>query len=284
MKQAILITAYHKFDLLFRLIESFNSSFNIYIHIDRKSDISQHTLNSLLKFDTVKCIDRSYQVYWGGINHMHAYLKLSKVALDNPDNSFFHLITGQDIVCQPLESFQHFCSSQDNYLEWEPFPSQKYGGWERYNYYNLYDCINVRHGFNWVMNKYARLVQMVCGLKRTPLPGIVHIYSGSTYWSLTRNALQYVIDFSQQQPQLINRLKHTFCAEELYFQTVLLNSPFKETILNKNLRYIDWSSDREGPAILNESDVSDIIASSALFARKVDEKYGVKWSLNFDQC
>ncbi|EGE1074208.1 glycosyl transferase, partial [Escherichia coli] len=30
------------------------------------------------------------------------------------------------------------------------------------------------------------------------------------------------------------------CIDEMFFQSLLLNSPFKKSIVNNNLRYIKW--------------------------------------------
>ena len=97
------------------------------------------------------------------------------------------------------------------------------------------------------------------------------LYGGSTYWSLSRGALEYVTDFSQNNKLILNRFKFTLCAEEFYFQTVLLNSAFADSIINNNLRYIDWiARNGNNPAILDESDYEKLISSKALFARRIE--------------
>jgi Core-2/I-Branching enzyme len=58
--------------------------------------------------------------------------------------------------------------------------------------------------------------------------------------------------------------------EEIFFQTVLMNSPFKNQIENDNLRYIIWQSPSRHPEILRKSDFSGCINSKKLFARKFD--------------
>ena len=45
--QAILITAYKNYHHLEDLVNFFDGSFNIYIHIDKKSSISKENLNKL---------------------------------------------------------------------------------------------------------------------------------------------------------------------------------------------------------------------------------------------
>lgn len=56
-------------------------------------------------------------------------------------------------------------------------------------------------------------------------------------------------------------MKYCDASDEIYFQTILLNSPYKDICVNDNLRYINWSKDREGPAILVEDDFEEITKS-----------------------
>ncbi len=98
------------------------------------------------------------------------------------------------------------------------------------------------------------------------------LYGGNTYWSLTREAVQYVITHTQENPKFLKRFNFTFCAEEMYFQTVLMNSSFKESINHDDLRYMDWATGRGGnPAFLDETDFESIISSKKLFARKLSQ-------------
>lgn len=70
---------------------------------------------------------------------------------------------------------------------------------------------------------------------------------------------------------MIARLNNSTCGEEVFFQTVLMNSPLRDTIVTSNLRYIDWSVPN-GPKVLVTEDVSNVIKSHNLFCRKVDRR------------
>ncbi len=67
--------------------------------------------------------------------------------------------------------------------------------------------------------------------------------------------------------------KYTLCAEEFYFQTILVNSMFKNDIKNDTLRYIDWKfRNGSNPAFLDKTDFDKIKKSNVFFARKFDYK------------
>jgi hypothetical protein len=120
------------------------------------------------------------------------------------------------------------------------------------------------------MNLLVR-IQKKLKIKRSYPASFPKLYGGSTYWSLTRDTLQQVIDYTRIHPELLRRMKHTFCSEEIYFQTVIMHSPRSGNVVNDNLRYIDWVSERGGrPAFLDASDFPDIRASNTIFARKLD--------------
>ena len=57
--------------------------------------------------------------------------------------------------------------------------------------------------------------------------------------------------------------------DELFFQTLIMNSPLRETVVNDNLRFLDWSRE-PAPAVLGVHDLDRMIESGKLFARKFD--------------
>lgn len=96
MKQAILITVYKNFNHLKELIEFFDSNFELYIHIDKKSKILENELASLRGYDIVMLVEQKYKVNWGGFNDLKSILYLEQEALKNHENIYFHLINGHD--------------------------------------------------------------------------------------------------------------------------------------------------------------------------------------------
>ena len=69
--------------------------------------------------------------------------------------------------------------------------------------------------------------------------------------------------------------KFSLCGDEMFLQTVVLNSKYAEKICNSHTmpsisdtRYIDW--ERGAPYIFREGDYGELKRTSALFARKFD--------------
>lgn len=281
MKHAILITAYKNIDQLIFLINCFDDNFTFYVHIDKKSIIEPSLIFDLKNNKKVSYLSRKYNVNWGGRDHLLAILDLCKVSVMDKGLSYFHLISGEDF---PAKTNDYFCdlfrgSENLNFLESfklpAPFWKKDNGGFDRFSYYNFYDLIDAKKNLKFI--EYIVDVQKKYGIKRHFNWEFENLYAGSTWWSLSRKLIHYVLDFTFQKPLFLRNLRYSFCSEEMYFQTVLLNSPLASEITNDNLRYIEWEY-RNGscPPYLDESDLPHIFHSNKLFARKVNKEISNK--------
>lgn len=271
--QAILITAYKNIDHLIEIIRFFHDGFSVYIHIDKKSTLTKDQIKLLDSYKNVSYVSQKYEINWGGFNHLRAILDLSEKALEEKENTYFHLITGHDYPIKSITDFKQFENTRKIFMEYHPMPYNAWedGGLDRLEQYNFYDFIDGREGIGEsIIKKFGKL-QKAVGFKRKFYKNFPSLYGGSTYWSMSREALKYVFEYLHNNPQFLNRFKYTFCSEEIFFQTILLNSEFKENIVNNNKRFIVWEK-RNGnyPANLDLSDFENIEASDALFARKFE--------------
>lgn len=260
MKHAILMTAYKQPELINLWIEKFSGLFDFYIHIDSKSPIKPGDIHTTGK--NIHII-QTYKVNWGGLNHLKAFIDLMKLAAEKKYD-YYHTVSAQD---WPVERNIHTLETGKNYMEWFALPAAVWekegGGLDRIQYYRYYDRWNYKEGGKFLI-KNAFRIQKWLGIQRS-LPSYP-LYGGSGYLSLNHEAVSYTLSFLHTHPDFLKRLEHTFCAEEIVFQTILINSPLKDTVINNNLRYIVWP----GPRILDESDYEHIKESQSLFMRKID--------------
>lgn len=276
MKQAILITAYKNYPHLEEIIDFFDANYELYIHIDKKSNISNDELNHLKNKCQVQLVSQKYNVNWGSFNHLKSILYLTKSALKNPEIFYFHLISGHDFPIKKLNQFNDFFNKNADFEFISYFDVPKIGwadnqGMDRLEYYNLYDIFNAKepNQKKWIRRIFN--LQKKLGIKRKIETKMPKLYGGSTWWSLSRKAVEYVINYTNQNKFVLNRFKYTLCSEEFYFQTVIMNSSFAINVTNNSLRYIDWTP-RNGnnPAVLDETDFEKIVNSDAFFARKFE--------------
>ncbi len=273
MKVAILITAYKNVHQIIDIVTYFDDRFHFYIHFDKKQ--LPRDIDSLKVFSNVSVFS-PYTVNWGSINHLKAILFLCKEALKDPENDYFHLISGQDFPTQPLATFFDARLLENNYLQYFSLPTKGWsgnGGLDRYAFYHIYDWVQGNKTTTNLWNRrFVKLQKFLKIKRRNAAKQLGPLYGGGTWWSLQRRTLEYVI-YHPEQDTFLKRLKYCFCSEELYFQTVLLHSPFAPYITNDNLRYIDWESMRGGcPAFLDATDYEKIKQQYTLFARKIDER------------
>ena len=95
----------------------------------------------------------------------------------------------------------------------------------------------------------------------------VPVYYGSNWFSITHNCAKYVIEQEDYIEELFG--KHTRCADELFLQTVVMNSNLKSRVTGYNLRHIDFNRGR--PYTWHEEDLRELLNSKDLFARKFNE-------------
>ena len=158
-----------------------------------------------------------------------------------------------------------------NFMEIFPLPTPRWhGGWMRLAWRHPLDRLDLRNEYELaVSSRYLRR-QRATG-KMRPLSDF-SMYGGSTWWDLTREAVDYVCVHADWNGWY-DRLADTYVPEEVYVQTLLMNSPLRDTLTDRLLRYIDWTPRRgHSPAVLDETDLTALLASDALFARKVDSR------------
>ncbi|MFA0581952.1 beta-1,6-N-acetylglucosaminyltransferase [Vibrio breoganii] len=107
------------------------------------------------------------------------------------------------------------------------------------------------------------------------------LYKGTNWFTLSYDCIVYISRYLEDNPWYLNAFNESFCGDEVFFHTIVMNSVFAETIYKmtepnlplRALRYIDWESGPEYPKILNCADLESIHKKDVLFARKISEKY-----------
>ena len=259
--QAVLITAYKDYRQLYSLAESLHEKYAVYIHIDKKN-IRNFDMKELAGLSDVHVCSR-YVITWGSINHLYALIYLMKKALADERVKYIHFISAQDIAVRPLDQFD---SDGHIYMSVADTPA------ERWQQYNLFQCAN--HGSAVIERLYRGSVkiQKAIHIRRRKIGNFRSVYKGMVWCSMPRAAAEYADEYIRVYPKYLKDLYRCYLPEEIFFQTLFLNSAeWKDKIITDNLRYTDWSI-RNGsiPAILDDSDTDRIISSGAYFARKID--------------
>ena len=184
-------------------------------------------------------------------------------------------------ISQEFIQIEDFCTSITdghqiydegyNYIETYPLPRKGWweGGEQIFQYRTLASFCDVRGAFaRWLNIKLTQLQKLFRLQRRLPK---MSLYSGIVYSSLHKDFVNWMLH-DKKTLCILNSLKNTTLAEEVFFQTIIMNSPYKEKCAKTNLRYMDWVTNAPELKILDKEDLSTIIRTKALFCRKVDEE------------
>lgn len=92
-------------------------------------------------------------------------------------------------------------------------------------YFHPLDILNSRNSMD--RERYIRFlqVQQTLGIKRKLLD--ITYFGGSTWWSLSRTCVEYLIR-NKCENNIYASMQDTYIPDEMFVQTLLLNSPMKE--------------------------------------------------------
>jgi len=286
MRIAYIVSAYRNPRQLVRLVrrlEAAGSAF--FIHVDRRADAAvwEPLVRRLGGHPAVRFLPR-HRCRWGDFGHVAASLEGIR-AFCKADLAFDYavLLTGQ---CYPIKPAEHIAAFLDgsrgvSYLDSFPLPSENwpFDGMDRIQAWHV--CAFGRH-FEVPLRPEKR--RGLRSLERSPLwgwlgralptrrvPGGLHPHGGSSYWCLSAEAVRHVDRFVAANPAFVRFFRYVRVPDELFFQTILMNSPLQDRIVNDNCHYIDWSAGGRSPRTLGAGDLPRLTASAKLFARKFDD-------------
>ena len=217
-----------------------------------------------------------YRNAWAQFPCVQATLDSMKF-FQNFEYDYFINLTGQ---CYPIKSNktikEFFGGKNFAYMEFFKVPKigwGKCGGLERikYSYYKNPIFVFYTYAINsFLRSKKLETRKFIKIPKLKRLPYNLKPYGGSAYFCITKKHVSYLLKYLNDKTDLIKFFTRVFAPDELFFQTILLNSELKKTIVNNNLRYIRWSEDGRTPCTLTFKDKDALLSSPALFARKFD--------------
>jgi hypothetical protein len=94
------------------------------------------------------------------------------------------------------------------------------------------------------------------GLRRSTPSGFT-FYLGSQWWALSRACAEYMLDFTEKRRDIVRFYRHSHVPDEGFFQTVVMNSPLRDAVVNDNLRFIEWDGGFN-PRVVDLNDLDGI--------------------------
>lgn len=266
MKTAVLIQAHKEPLLLNRLVRTFDHpDFAVYVNLDSKSEIDPAAIDA-----RARLVSRRRDIRWGGFDLVASTLDSLAEIESAGDYGYLIYVSGQDYPVWGAERIRRFLAEANGrqFVHHAPLAP---GGWpeaaERVEYAHYTGTSPVRR----LASKALRGVNRALGLKRA-MPAGLSAYGGSNWMTLSREAVAAILAYVAANPGYVEFMQTVSIPDELFFHTILMNSPLRETVVNDNLRYIDWSERLPNPKVLTRADHAAIAASGKMFCRKVDSR------------
>lgn len=277
-KHAYLIMAHHRMDLLRELLFALDDPrCDIYVHIDKKCKencpIQEMEHSKLFFLDGM-------DVRWAGYTQIECELYLLRTALANGDYAYLHLLTGVSFPIKNNEYIYSFFEANAGY-EFVGFDhTADFSKRVKYVYlFNEMGKESTKADFR--KEKLRRRFVLVQKLLRYDRfkNYKMDCQKGIAYWSITSGFANYLLT---QEEKIHDIFQYSICGDEVFTQTVLYNSPFKDRIYDLSdefkgsLRCMPWdSSIGERPG--HNFDLNDfpyLESSPCLFALKFENDEG----------
>jgi hypothetical protein len=261
-----------------------------HIHIDAKVDEApfRRALEERGPTGDVVFAARRFRMNWGGFSLAAAPLSCMREILATGTPDRICSMSGQDY---PLISnaaiaeymARHAGTEFISYGAMPPsfWPLEYMARIERHHFYDW-------EALTWPGNRTGsrrapyrlRLVRKVAHwlLPRRSFPAGFTPYAGSAWSCLTGATARRLVEMADAHPELARFYRYSEHADEMYFQTLLLNSgmdparirgEYGENALGDYLWFVDWQG-QPSPRILREQDLDLLLASGRMFARKFD--------------
>jgi hypothetical protein len=277
-----IISAYRLPEQLVRLVTRLRTeNATVLVHIDKKASpqVFGAISEGVRSLADVHLLDR-HVCRWGGFGHVAASLDGIAAIVENgiPCDQAV-LLTGQDFPLKSNEEIKARLGRDREYsfLSHFPVPDNDEwlpdGGLDRIDrWYFWFRGRRLQVPSNHGRGRLGSALTLISGVvpRRRFLPGL-RPYGGSSYWCLSGDAVSFVHRYVRDHPEFVSFFRRVFIPDELFFQTILVNSELRNRIVNDDLRYIRWSATGSGPEVLLVDDLDRLRHTESLFARKFDQ-------------
>jgi len=250
-----------------RLLKAVNHpAFDNYLHLDKKVSIDPYL--HLSQLPQTYFVTKRVPVRWAGYSQVEAFISgMDEIIKRGIKYDFVNLLSGQDYPVKPPELIYDYLSQhkERSFMICESPPSQWWNeAFRRYTNYHFID-----YGFP---GRYKLGMALSKLLPEREFPLSLELYGGpyASYWILSMDAALYVHRFLKNNFLHTQFFKHTWAPDEFLIHTLLMNSPFKDSIVNENFHYMDRPIGASRPKILTSNDLPKLKETHKFFARKFD--------------
>jgi len=277
-RHAYLIAAHNKPAQLITLLTLLNDACNdIYLHLDAKATcFSEDALRAAAPKSRMFFVERR-DARWGSEVFIDVIVSLLARAASE-EHVFYHMLSGVDLPLKPQREIHAYFDAHagEEFVSFERETAKPEVIAGRIGLWHWTRPVNP-----FVLKFHRRLtplsgrLQQLFGVNRVKKSGVT-FQKGGVWFSITHAFARYALE---QMPKYRVFYKHSSCADEIWLQTALYNSPFMQKRafmgfddeLAATMRYVDWTGGGASPRTLTSADFDMLMESGLLFARKFDE-------------
>ena len=284
MKIAYLITAYGEWRHLERLVAALDASgVGFFIHIDARSRVPEGFVEKLEERGNVVFAPRR-EVWWGGWSHTAAILSLMELAMEGAageDYDYCVILSGGDYPIRSNRTIFSTLAEGGEFINAAPgFRSGKPEGRVRRYWLDGFDRRRRGSPKTWLF-RGAEIMLRALGIRKRRYP-FETVYSGIVWGALSGPCVRYILDYVSTHPRYVKFFRTALVPEEMFFATIVGNSPFAADIRG-TLTYMDWDHSSASPPRITSGHLPRFAPGvgqphpisgrsyERLFARKFDE-------------
>ncbi|RYG88981.1 MAG: glycosyl transferase [Alphaproteobacteria bacterium] len=246
-----------QFERLFRAIHHPDHHYVVHVDANAEPDIRRRIEAFLSTYPNAAMLE-SRPALWGGYSLVDAELRgMAKLLEMDANWEFFINLSGQDFPLKSQSAIRAFLSANRGK-----------------EFIRAVDQAAVRPDTmarlrNYVVESRHRVIRTIL---RRPFLRKTTPYIGNQWMIVSRRFCEFV-SHNPRVERFKRFYRHTFIADESFFQTVMMNTGDHGEVVNDDLRTIDWIPDGEiklRPRTFTAADVQLLKPGKDLFARKFD--------------
>jgi len=263
---AFLILAHTRPTQVARLVKSLPATSPVVVHFDARADpVDWNVLTCLLSNRPNTWFSRRRACFWGTFSLVKATIEMMKtLAATKTYYDRVTLLSGTDYPILGEDHLLNKLAEAPAAEHLECFALEQPNRWDANTVpFRTEDLYGIFH-----VNYRSRFVALY---RRVPRPIGLPLYGGTQWWSLTRDCAEYVLEFIGNNPRFVSFFRHCRTPDEVFFQTILAHSPFRDAVTGRDLTLAYWDRPPPRPSTITLSDLPALLSCrDKLFARKFD--------------
>jgi len=250
---------------------------DIFLHLDAKSPLLSESFADSRVFPFADRIP----ITWAGFSFVQAVCRLLRAAGARGGYGRFVLLSGADYPVRGQERINaFFAANMDaNFINTVRMPGLG-KSLERMSHYYFESARSPNRLVSGLMSPLERWMKRLVVGRRLAAPyDRYELYGGSTWWCLSGEFVRYLLNFIDANPAFTRFYRYTLCPDEMFFQTIIMNSPFRGTV-RPACTFTEWRPHASHPEmiglrhlpVLAQSSIDSVYGRfEPLFARKFDD-------------